>query len=304
MRVTNSMVTRGLTARLMENQRLLAEAQERVASGKKVRKMSDDPTAGSAIMQAGGQLRALEQYRRNVEAVGSRIDAEESALDQLGLLMTRAKELGIGQLGSTANADSRRAAAAEVRQLLGQAVQLGNQKFGGDYLFGGTTAQGRVPFDPTQTGTAPRFAPLVAGVPAPPTGTLRIEVGAGQVVTGPHDGATVFLNTGTFDALHDLAGALEANDPAAIGTAMGALEGAFAGVQTLVGEIGARQNQVDMLTTQLDAFEANLESYRADLSEVDMEQAITDMVARQTAYQAAMLASSRVMGLSLTDYLR
>jgi len=37
---------------------------------------------------------------------------------------------------------------------------------------------------------------------------------------------------------------------------------------------------------------------------VDMEEAITEMVARQTAYQAAMQASSRVMGLSLTDYLR
>ena len=35
-----------------------------------------------------------------------------------------------------------------------------------------------------------------------------------------------------------------------------------------------------------------------------MEKAITEMVARQTAYQAAMLASSRVMGLSLTEYLR
>jgi flagellar hook-associated protein 3 FlgL len=304
MRVTNSMVTRGLTARMMENQRLLAEAQERVATGKRVRKMSDDPTAGSSIMQSSGQLRALEQYKRNVGAVGSRIDAEESALDQLGQLMTRAKELGVGQLGSTANADSRLAAAAELRQLLEQAVQLGNQRFGGDYLFGGTTAQERVPLDVTQTGAAPRFAPLVAGVPAPPSGALRVESGAGQTITGPHDGATVFLDTGALDALYDLAQGLEANDPTAIGAAMGDLDAAFAGVQTLVGEIGARQNQVDMVTSQLEALAANLDSFRSDLSEVDMEQAITDMVARQTAYQAAMLASSRVMGLSLTDYLR
>jgi len=40
------------------------------------------------------------------------------------------------------------------------------------------------------------------------------------------------------------------------------------------------------------------------LSEVDQEKAITDLVSRQTAYQSAMLATSRVIGLTLTDYLR
>lgn len=304
MRVTNSLVTRSLSTRLLENQRLLAEAQERVATGKRVRKMSDDPTAGSAIMQAGGQLRAIEQYRRNVRAVGSRIDAEETALDQVTQLLTRAKELGVGQIGATANADTRRAAAQEVEQLLAQALQLGNQRFGDEYLFGGANAQGRLPFDPAQTGTAPRFVPLVAGVPAPPQGVRQVEVGAGQVISGPHDGETVFIDTGVFDALQDLADGLAADDTAVITGAMQDLEVAFGGVQTLVGEVGARQNQVETLNAQLDALEQNLEVYASDLSEVDMEKAITEMVARQTAYQAAMLASSRVMGLSLTEYLR
>ncbi len=283
MRVTNALVTRSLSRRLLENQRLLAEAQERVATGKRVRKMSDDPTAGSAIMQASAQLRGIEQYRRNVDAIGSRVDAEESALDQITQLMTRAKELGIGQLGATANADSRAAAAAEVQQLFAQALQIGNQRFGDEYLFGGNTAQDHAPFDPTQAGTAPRFVSLVAG---------------------PHDGKTVFVDTRVLETLHDLGAALAANDEAGLATTMGALDRSFTGVQTLVGDIGARQNQVDTIRTQLDALEQNLDLYRSGLSEVDMEQAITEMVGRQTAYQAAMLASSKVLGLSLTDYLR
>ncbi len=304
MRVTNALITRSLSRRLLENQRLLAEAQERVATGKRVQKMSDDPTAGSAIMQASGQLRAIEQYRRNVNAIGSRVDAEESALDQITQLMTRAKELGIGQIGSTANAGSRDAAAKEVQQLFAQVLQLGNQRFGDEYLFGGSTAQDRVPFDATQTGTAPRFVPLVAGAPAPPQGVRVVEAGAGQVVAGPHDGKTVFVDTKVLEVLHDLGAALDADDQAGIASAMTALETSFTGVQALVGEIGARQNQVDTIRTQLDALQQNLDVYRSDLSEVDMEKAITEMVGRQTAYQAAMLASSKVLGLSLTDYLR
>ena len=304
MRVTNASVTRTLSRRLLENQRLLSEAQERVATGKRVRKMSDDPTAGSAIMQASGQLRAIEQYRRNVNAIGSRVNAEESALDQVTQLMTRAKELGIGQLGAMADASSRAAAAAEVQQLFAQALQVGNQRFGDEYLFGGNTAQGHVPFDPTQTGSAPRFVSLVAGVPVAPQGVRVVEAGAGQIVAGPHDGTTVFVDTKMLEVLHDLGTALAANDGAGLTTAMRALDASFTDVQTLVGEIGARQNQVDTIRTQLDALEQNLDVYRSGLSEVDMEQAITEMVGRQTAYQAAMLASSKVLGLSLTDYLR
>jgi flagellin-like hook-associated protein FlgL len=37
---------------------------------------------------------------------------------------------------------------------------------------------------------------------------------------------------------------------------------------------------------------------------VDQEKAITDLVTRQTAYQSAMLATSRVLGMTLTDYLK
>ena len=36
----------------------------------------------------------------------------------------------------------------------------------------------------------------------------------------------------------------------------------------------------------------------------DFEQAVTELVGRQTAFQAAMLATSRVMGMNLADYLR
>jgi flagellar hook-associated protein 3 FlgL len=218
--------------------------------------------------------------------------------------MTRAKELGIGQLGATADASSRAAAAAEVQQLFAQALQVGNQRFGDEYLFGGNTAQGHVPFDPAQTGSPPRFVSLVAGVPVAPQGVRVVEAGAGQIVAGPHDGTTVFVDTKMLEVLHDLGTALAANDGAGLTTAMRALDASFTDVQTLVGEIGARQNQVDTIRTQLDALEQNLDVYRSGLSEVDMEQAITEMVGRQTAYQAAMLASSKVLGLSLTDYLR
>ena len=50
-------------------------------------------------------------------------------------------------------------------------------------------------------------------------------------------------------------------------------------------------------------FKGEAAQYFRDLA-ADFEQAVTELVGRQTAYQAAMLATSRVMGMNLTDYLR
>jgi flagellar hook-associated protein 3 FlgL len=57
-------------------------------------------------------------------------------------------------------------------------------------------------------------------------------------------------------------------------------------------------------SANLDAFDVNLKTLKSGLEDVDMEQAVTELVSRQSAYQAAMLATSRVMGLTLADYLK
>ena len=52
------------------------------------------------------------------------------------------------------------------------------------------------------------------------------------------------------------------------------------------------------------AFAGNVSNFKSKTEDVDLESAITELMTRQTAYQAAMLATSKVLGTSLTDYLR
>ena len=321
MRVTTAAQTHAIIARLQSSSQRLEQAQQRATTGLRVERMSDDPTAGATIMQASGGLRGVTQYTRNVERVTASLDAEDSALQQITDLLARAKELGIASGTANADANARAAAAAEVRQLLGQAVAVGNTKVGDDFLFGGLTNDGRAPFDLAGAAFVPTDPPpagAAAGTPATPRyplGTRAVEAGAGgQRILGAHDGTTVFLGrtaagtpdpaTGVLPAIKQLADALAANDLSGIATALTAVDSAFTGVQAQVGEIGARQNQADAVKGGLTALGATLSQQKSDLSEVDAEQAITEMLARQTAYQAAMLASSKVMVMSLTDYLR
>lgn len=299
MRITNTITHQSALRMLLTSQRQINAASERVSTGLRFTRASEDPSGAAQVMRASTSLRAIDQYRRNVGAARTRLDTEETVLDQLSTALLRARELGIAQASGTANGETRKMVQAEVDQLLGFAVSLANTRVGGGYLFGGERAD-----------TAP-FA-LVTGGPTydftttDPSGVMQVEVAEGQVVGTGHDGATAFgtAAAGPLAALRQLAQALAADDPAAIGAANTALAAVFDDVQGLIGEVGAWTNQLQVTEANLDALDATLTAFKADISEVEFEEAVSELVSRQTAYQAAMLATSRVMGMNLTDYLR
>lgn len=321
MRVTTAGQTHSIITRLQTASRRLEEAQRRAITGKKSETLSEDPTVGSAVMQSAAGLRGVTQYQRNVDRVRTSLDAADAVLQQLGEITARARELGVAANSATSNAQARAASAREVHALLGQAVALGNTRLGDGYLFGGASNDGRPPFTRDATPWVPADPPPAGSppgtpdVPRFPTGALEVEAGAGgQRLLGAHDGTSVFLGrapdgtpdpaAGVLPALRALLDALEGGQQADVATALGTLERADAGLQATVGEVGARQNHADTLAGGLAALQETLARQQSELSEVDAEQAITEMAARQTAYQAAMLASSKVLAVSLADYLR
>lgn len=295
MRITNNIIQRNALAALQVNARGMAAAQQRVTSGLKIERASDDPTASASIMTSQSSLRSIEQYKRNVDSARSYTAAEEAALDQLSQVLDRARELATSSSTATADAGAREAARIEVEQLYTHVVQLANTQLGGRYIFGG------VNFD-----TAPLDAAgaLTAGVD--PAGATQPTVQIGKQVTlrTNHHAGEVFIDSGVLQGLDDLRTALGGGDLDAIAQAGDALRDGSQAVQNLLGELGVWSNQLDVTTANLDALEINLKTFKSELQEIDFEEAVTDLISRQNAYQAAMLATSRVMGMTLADYLR
>lgn len=293
MRITNNQISRNSLAGLQANLRQVDEAQRRATTGLRVETASDDPAASTSIMGSASSLRAIDQYKRNINSASARLDNEETVLTSLTQVLERAKELGMAQANATSSAQTRLVAKAEVDALLSQAVQLGNTQHEGEYLFGGDQSS-TVPF----TAATPPFATT------PPTGTRRTEISSALSVRSNHNGTEVFLNTGALQALSDLSTALGANDVAGIATSLSSLDAAHQNVQVVTGETGASQSQLEVATSNLDALSTSLTTFKSNLQDADLEKAVTELVARQTAYQSAMLATSRVMGLNLAEYLR
>ena len=293
MRITNSIIQNNASLSLQVNLQRLAQAQTQVSSGQKYASFSDDPAAQSQVMQTSGSLRALDQYQRNIDDATARASMEDTVLQQLTSTLDRASVIAVQQGTGTSTAITRSSAKAEVDNLIDTVVGLGNTQYAGTYLFGGDNIT-----SPPVTNTSPFYAS------APPSGTHSTEIAAGQVFKSNHNAREILLDTGTLQALKDLSTALGNNDVAGINSAVASLGTSNSGVQSLLGDIGARENQLQVTSANLSALQTNLTTFKSSLSEVDQAKAMTDLVSRQTAYQAAMAATSRVIGLTLTDYLR
>lgn len=291
MRITQQVVQKQALQHIQSNFRALATAQEQVSSGRAIRKASDDPTAAGAVMRAGSELRGLDQYRRNIDAGLIRVNAEETVLGQLGDALVRARELAVAQGGDTASATTRLQTKGEVDKLLEFAVQLANTRISGGYLFGGH----RVDEPPVQEDLS---------VPVDPDEQHRVEIASGQHVATNHNAHEVFAQTGALQALAELSRALGDDDGAGVRVSLTELEGAFEGVQTLLGEIGGRQNQLELTRDSLNALSLDLRTLKSELEDIDLAEALIEVSGREAALQAAMLSTSRILGMSLVDFLR
>jgi flagellar hook-associated protein 3 FlgL len=271
-RITNNAIVRTSLTSIQDNLRRVGEAHQRATSGLRISRVSDDPAGAAQVLGADRGLRALEQYRRNIDTARTR--------------------LGLAQASATSNDASMEATLAEVEALIHAAIQLGNTKLGDSYLFGGAHAHDR-PFADDGSVSADR----------PPIGTTQVEVGASAYAPASHDGQTAFVDTGAIAALQSLRDALAAGDRDAVAAAAGDLATAFDAVQAVIGDVGARSNRLALASSNVEALEFNLKTLRSDLAEVDLEEALTDLVSRQTTLQAAMAAASRMLSTTLADYL-
>ena len=271
--------------------RALDEANRKVSTGVRVARPSDDPIAVAGIMQSSSGLRALEQYQRNLQTGKARMSLEDSALEQISNVLTRAKELALSQAGDTTSTATRLTAKAEVDGIVDVVTDLANTQFAGSYIFGGQYAD------------TPPYAGGVLDPAKPPSGSMSLEVGAGQFQFANHNAQEIFVDSDVVDSLKALSAALGADDAAAIQTAVSRIDSAFDEVQELVGDLGGRMNQMDLAVANLDSLEINLQTFRSGLAEADLAEAVMELVTRQGALEAAMLANSRMLNLTLADYL-
>lgn len=138
MRITQNTIFNNLRTNLMNNSESLLQAQQTVATQKRIINLSDNPVDGGRVLDLNGAISRSDQYLSNVSRVLSSSDIQDSTLDQANTLVSQAKSLLLKEANqATSTATTREATRIETSILTSQLVQVGNTRFDGKYIFSG-----------------------------------------------------------------------------------------------------------------------------------------------------------------------
>ena len=137
MRITMKELHRNMLEVIHKRYGDLADLQEQLATGKRLRRPSDDPVDVANDLKLITRQKELKQYKKNIEDATSYMAITETAMDSTNTLLQRVRELTIQASSDTFSGNERAYINSEIEQLTRQLVALINTQYKGDYIFNG-----------------------------------------------------------------------------------------------------------------------------------------------------------------------
>jgi flagellar hook-associated protein 3 FlgL len=296
---------------------------------KRVSKPSDDPVGNVELLALRSQNIDATQYTRNLNFAQTQLSYTENVLEEMTDLLTKAKELAIGQSSSIYSPEIREGVSKEIHQLRQQVLSLSNKRMGNRYLFSGQKVLTR-PFDqdgkysgdlnkinieinkdvylPININGKDLFYSKIkkplekADVDLKPPGVdlnAHIDVMRKPASTAPEE-----VPVSVFDELRALENAMLTDNPQVI---QGLLERLDDSIDRVVGhrtEIGALSNTISNAENNIEKTKLLNEAHKSKIEDADVAELFTDLQKEQNVLKATYKASSNLMNTSLMDFLR
>ncbi|MCP4118206.1 MAG: flagellar hook-associated protein 3 [Desulfobacteraceae bacterium] len=138
MRVPNITTYSNATYQLGKITSKMRDANEVVATQKRINSISDDPIGLSQVLDLKVSLENLDQIEKNVAMGLSWLKGGETALDSVNDLMLEVKTRVSGLVNASSTIDERNDTINSINGIMKQIVTLGNTQVNGNYIFGGT----------------------------------------------------------------------------------------------------------------------------------------------------------------------
>jgi len=119
--------------------------------------------------------------------------------------------------------------------------------------------------------------------------------------SGPVEGETAAWSI--FDTLFDLEEALAENDVDGIQRAMTRLENHYESITSRISSVGTANLSLSVTQSTASDTETTLTTQLSDVQDADTVESVMNLNSAQTVYEAALSSCSKIMDLSLVDYL-
>lgn len=183
MRVSTNLINMRAVNGMLDQQSRLSELQLQLSSGKRIQSPADDPLGSAKSLNIDQSISVTEQYQRNSDVVKTRLQLEDSILNNVSLVLNRARELSLqGNNASTTDSD-RKMLANELGQRLDEILSLANTRdTNGQYIYSGFQVKNQ-PYSRSAAGGFPYSGD---------DGQRMIQVGPSRTVALGNSGRDIF----------------------------------------------------------------------------------------------------------------
>ena len=273
----------------------LTEASIIVATGKRINSLKDDPVGVTRVLNLKSNLSDLDQIKKNLATAQTWLDAGETALRSVQDIVTESKTLAIAMRSDTVNADDRQVSAEQIRGYILELESLANTQVQGQYIFSGTKTDTKsFELDDQQNPTTATYSGNSTA--------FEIKTGKNSTIEVSQDGDSLFSTL--FSSMIDLLNDLETDDAAGIETGIANLNTDFETINTAIADIGAKGVRVETKDKIIQDLYLSYTEARSELEDADIIEAISHLKSTELAYQAALASTSKLMTMSLVDFMR
>lgn len=299
MRVTNSMVVNNLLSNLGHNATRLSKYQNQVSTGKRIKNLSDDPIGASYSIRYATDIGKEQQYMSNIESSNEILTATETALTSTNEVLARIRDLTVQASGVQQSENSRQSISVELEELKQELISLGNTSYNGRYIFSGYKTNQKLM---AEDGT---YAITVAD-----TEQINYQISENNVIQVNTLGTNVFGMGEEGDMpkmikdLEKLISAVNSGTPEEISACLTDIDDAQDTVLASITTIGGKMNRLDLARSRVTNNLTYLQEAQSLNDDVNVAEAITNLTAEKSVYNAALQIGATVIQQSLIDFIR
>jgi flagellar hook-associated protein 3 FlgL len=297
MRITTNSNDSQMLAQIQNLISLQTRLQTQVSTGQRIFQPEDDPAGMGRVLALKTEQSQITQFASNTSYALDVSQASFSGLNAIKKISDRAGELstlGAGDLSP----DALKTNATEVNQLIEQGVQLANTQLRNNYLFAGTAVD-TPPFVATRDASGNITSVSYAGN----TTQASVQISSTASIAPGSSGAANQELADFLNHLVQLRDALNTGVSTNVSAVQPALVTDENNLVSGLSEYGAVQLRIEISQSQQQDRLNDIDKLVSSETDVDLPTTITKLNQASVAYQAALQSTTKIMGMSLLDYL-
>ena len=300
-RIAQESLNRTALSNINLNYKKIQETQEKLSSGKRINRPSDDPSGTRKVLGLKAEESQVQQFLDNTETAKEQINFTSNTLESIQDIFSKIKELTIQASNDTLGQSERKIISGELDELLESVLQNANTDNNGRYIFSGTQTLTSA-FTATRDSNGNISSVSYNGN----NEEIKYQIGPNTFIQVNLPGGKLFQDNKAFSTLISLRDSLNAStfDSIAFSNLRTTMEAATDAISTEITKFGAKANRLEMTTNSLENSQAALKELISYTEDADVASLIMDLKHQENVLQSSLKTGAMVIQSTLLDFLR